>query len=64
MAARISIIYRFADGNVLQVHVKADSSYPDSLAEARAVAHREFAEDLALIVDEGADDGETTTPDP
>ena len=42
--ACVSVLYRFADDEVIQVTVEVEASYPDALNEARATAVRAFGE--------------------
>lgn len=55
MAAHARIRYEWADGESLEVVVRVDSSYPDSVHEARAQALALFREgwDAALPAVEG-----------
>lgn len=38
MAVKVIATYRYADGETVRVKVKAENSYPDALAEAKATA--------------------------
>lgn len=50
--ARITITRQWPDHDVLSVTVKAESSYPDALAEAVRTAVHTFAEALDVAVTE------------
>lgn len=52
--AKASITYRWATGECLVVEIKADSSYPDALAELEARALSLFKEAWAVLPDADA----------
>lgn len=57
--SNVSIIRQWADGEVLSIRVKADSSYPDELSEAVASAVRTYAEALSISTADVEDTTET-----
>jgi len=59
----VQVIYRWAAGETLVATVKAKSTYPDALDQARAEAIRAFKEAWAAISDEPVPDGVAPAPD-
>lgn len=52
--AKVRIVHQWPDGGVTIVTVKADTSYPDALAEAKRIALDAFAEAVDSLA--GTDD--------
>jgi len=50
VANTVLIHRRWPDGDVLQVQVEAESSFPDAIAEARAAALATYREALGLTL--------------
>ena len=50
--ARVTIMRHWPDGDGLQITVKAETSYPDALAEAARTALNAYAEALGVTVAE------------
>jgi hypothetical protein len=48
--AKVIITRRWPDGDVLQINVKAESSYPDAMAEAKRVALDAYREALGVTL--------------
>lgn len=47
----VSVTYRFADGDCLNVEVEASNAYPDALDQAAATALRLYREALGVSID-------------
>ncbi len=58
--AHVSVCRRWPDGDVLQIIVKAEASYSDAIAEARANAIKAFREahDVMIPVEAETDGNE------
>ena len=48
--ARVVVARQWGDSDALQVSVKAESTYPDALAEAKRIALDAFAEALGVTL--------------
>jgi hypothetical protein len=48
--ARVTILRRWPDGDVLQISVSAATSYPDAIAEAKRTALDAYAEALGVTL--------------
>ena len=56
MATYVQVAYTYPEGGVLSVTVKAASTYPDAIDEARMQAVRGFKEALGELAREAAPD--------
>lgn len=48
--AKVTIQRRWPDGDVLAIEIKAESNYPDALAEAKRTALNTYAEALGVTL--------------